>query len=158
MLVAHLLPPHSTSCTSTRLCCPALAPLHRQEPSARVGSHLTSHSRAWAKYWCVFLCWSFHIGKAKLPKSVNPLAVPPPNAPHRGGYHLGSRWCCYISSPVHTLLGFIHYFPTLSIAPYRLQHVVPKHTGRHTVNKTNGQIRKLIAQKWPLRRAAARAA
>lgn len=70
----------------------------------------------------------------------------------------GSRWCCYISSPVHTLLGFIHDFPTPSIAPYRLQHVVPKHTGRHTVNKTNGQIRKLIAQKWPLRRAAARAA
>lgn len=69
-----------------------------------------------------------------------------------------SRLCCYVSSPVHTLLGFIHLLPTLSVAPYGLQHAVPTHAGRHAVNEMNGQIRKLIAQKWPLRRAVARAA
>lgn len=69
-----------------------------------------------------------------------------------------SRLCCCVSSPVHTVLGFIHVFPILSVAPYGLQHIVPKHTGKHTVNQMSIQIRKLIAQKWPRRRAAARAA
>lgn len=157
MFLAHLLPPHPTYFTSRRLCWPALAPLPRQKPSSRVSSHLPSHSCAWSEYLCVFLCWSSHAGKAKLPRSVNRVAVPPPDAPCHGGYHLRVD-CAVVSSPVCTLLGFIHLFPTPSIAPYRLQHVVPKHTSRHAVNKMNGQIRKLIAQKWPLRRAAARAA
>lgn len=101
VFLAHILPPHATLFTWTRLCWPALALLPRQKPSNRVSSHLPPQS----EYLCISLCRSLHKGKAaKLLSWFSSKHTLP------WWLSLESRLCSYVSSSLCTLLSFIACF------------------------------------------------